>query len=136
MASSSIVTAAIAAVALPILYIYRLNQLWKCIPQEALEISPHRWTEDEIKKTYEKVCKKPIDFRKILPPKLERRYIVVGGAGTYWAAQRLTRTKECPQREHGLQRNADTKLQALWEVTLSCTSCCADSRPRRSASWT
>lgn len=64
-----------------LLYLYRLNQLWTSIPQEALEFSPHRWTDDEITTTYERVCKEPIDFKKVLPRKQERRYIVVGGSG-------------------------------------------------------
>lgn len=62
-------------------HLYRLNRAMTTIPQQALDYSPHRWTEKEICETYERVCKEPIDFRKFLPPKLERRYIVVGGSG-------------------------------------------------------
>lgn len=76
-----LVTAVAGAVVTLILYLYRLNQLWTSIPQEALDFSPHRWTDDEITKTYERVCKEPIDFKKVLPPKQERRYIVIGGSG-------------------------------------------------------
>lgn len=84
MAPSFLVMAATAAVILLSLYLCRVNQLWMSVPQEALEYSPHRWTDDEIKETYERVCKEPIDFRKVLPQKLERRYMVVGGSGESW----------------------------------------------------
>lgn len=51
------------------------------IPDEVSKISPHRWTEEEIKAAYAKVVKNPVDDSAHLPPKLERRYIVVGGSG-------------------------------------------------------
>lgn len=81
MELSTLMTAATAAAVLLSLYLYRVNQLWTSVPQEALDYSPHRWTDDEILKTYERVCREPIDFKKVLPPKLERRYVVVGGSG-------------------------------------------------------
>ena len=33
--------------------------------------------------TFERIEKKPIDFTPHLPPKLERRYIVVGASGKF-----------------------------------------------------
>lgn len=62
-------------------YIWHLNSAMAGIPDEVSKISPHRWTPEEIKATYAKVVKDPIDDSAHLPPKLERRYIVVGGSG-------------------------------------------------------
>jgi len=62
-------------------YLSHLNRAMLGIPDEVQKISPHRWTPDEIKAAYAKVVKDPIDDTKHLPPKLERRYIVVGGSG-------------------------------------------------------
>ncbi|TID17134.1 putative dehydrogenase-like protein [Venturia nashicola] len=62
-------------------YLWRLNRAMAGTPDEVLKISPHRWTEEEIKATYAKVLKSPIDDSAHIPPKLERRYIVVGGSG-------------------------------------------------------
>lgn len=53
------------------------------VPPEALALSPRRWTDEEIRETYERVCKEPVDYRQLLPPKLERKYIVVGGSGEH-----------------------------------------------------
>lgn len=52
-------------------------------PAEALALSPRRWTDEEIRETYERVCKEPLYYRQLLPPKLERRHIVVGGSGEH-----------------------------------------------------
>jgi hypothetical protein len=50
-------------------------------PEEALKISPHRWTKDEILETYKRIAERPIDSKSHLPPKLGRRYIVTGSSG-------------------------------------------------------
>jgi len=52
-------------------------------PEEALKISPHRWTKDEIRETYQRITEKPIDSKPYPPPKLGRRYIVTGSSGKY-----------------------------------------------------
>jgi len=68
---------------LDILYLVHLNTKMSGTPEEALKISPHRWTTDEIHETYERIAKYPIDSRPHLPPKLGRRYIVTGSSGKY-----------------------------------------------------
>ncbi|KAF2433022.1 dehydrogenase-like protein [Tothia fuscella] len=62
-------------------YLYHLSSALSGVPEEVLKLSPHRWTEQECRETYEKVKEKPIDFNAHLPPKQDRRYIVVGGSG-------------------------------------------------------
>jgi hypothetical protein len=62
-------------------YFWHLNRAMLGVPDEVQKISPHRWTPDEIKATYAKIVKNPIDDTSHLPPKLERRYVVVGGSG-------------------------------------------------------
>jgi hypothetical protein len=64
-----------------IFYLWLVNEAIVRLPEPIQKISPRRWTEREMKETYERVSKKPIDFAPHLPPKLERRYIVVGGSG-------------------------------------------------------
>lgn len=73
--------AALGGAALLFLYLYRVNRGLSTPPPEALALSPKRWTDEEIRETYERVCKEPVDYRTWLPPKLERRYIIVGGSG-------------------------------------------------------
>ncbi|KAK7739961.1 hypothetical protein SLS53_005555 [Cytospora paraplurivora] len=75
------VLAAAIAVILLFLYLYKLKNAMTSIPEEALAWRPRPWTAKEIRETYETVCRKPIDFTRHLPAKLERRYIVVGGSG-------------------------------------------------------
>jgi nucleoside-diphosphate-sugar epimerase len=53
----------------------------KSTPKEALRLAPHRWTDDEIKSTYQRISAHPVDIRPHLPPKQNRRYVVVGGSG-------------------------------------------------------
>ncbi|KAI1860526.1 hypothetical protein JX265_009925 [Neoarthrinium moseri] len=76
------VRAAIFGVALScLLYLWNLNRVLKKTPPEILALSPHRWTDEEIEETYNKVKKNPISWSEHLPPKLNRRYIVTGGSG-------------------------------------------------------
>ena len=65
----------------PILYLWHVNQAMSGTPEEVKKITPNRWTEEEIRETYTRLEKEPIDFTPPLPPKLNRRYIVVGGSG-------------------------------------------------------
>ncbi|KAL2017707.1 hypothetical protein VTK56DRAFT_1732 [Thermocarpiscus australiensis] len=53
----------------------------KGVPQEAANCAPRRWTKEEIRGTYERLKGEPLNFLKGLPPRLERRYVVVGGSG-------------------------------------------------------
>ncbi|KAI3400488.1 hypothetical protein diail_3109 [Diaporthe ilicicola] len=76
------VTVAAAVVALLFLYLYRVNQAMRNVPEVAHAWRGRPWTEEEIQETYERMSSsQPIDFAKALPPKLERRYIVCGGSG-------------------------------------------------------
>jgi len=68
---------------LTVLYLIQLNNKMSGTPEEAIKISPHRWTKEEILETYEKISQKPIDSKPHLPPKLGRRYIITGSSGKY-----------------------------------------------------
>lgn len=81
MGLSMIAAAAIAVVALVSLYLYRINQAMEDVPEEAWAWKGAPWTESEIQETYERLSTRPIDFAKLLPPKLDRRYVVCGGSG-------------------------------------------------------
>ena len=79
MAGALVLLGAIAAVI--VFYVYRVNSAFAALPPEAARASPRRWTKDELRQTYERLKRKPIDFSKEVPPYLERRYVVVGGSG-------------------------------------------------------
>lgn len=64
-----------------LIYLWLVNRAILRVPKEIEKISPHRWTKKQMKETYERIEKNPIDFAPHLPPKLDRRYIVVGGSG-------------------------------------------------------
>ncbi|KAF2404453.1 NAD(P)-binding protein [Trichodelitschia bisporula] len=72
---------AVAGLALA-LYLWRLHTALSTIPEEILKLSPHRWTDEELLEAYKCIDKNPPDLAKHLPPKQERRYIVVGGSGS------------------------------------------------------
>ncbi|KAI5921708.1 hypothetical protein F4810DRAFT_330546 [Camillea tinctor] len=74
----SVVTALFAT---GFIWIWKLNSALKATPREVLAVSPQRWTEDEIKKTYKRIRSSPIDWTNQLPPKLDRRYVITGGCG-------------------------------------------------------
>lgn len=80
MAFNPFVVAAVAVLLLS-LYLYKLHKVMISVPEEARALRPHPWTEKEIQETYDRVCREPIDFTKRLPPRLERKYIIVGGSG-------------------------------------------------------
>lgn len=63
------------------LYLYHVNRGMSYVPDEALKFSPHRWTVNEIKEAYERNIDSPVRTTQYLPPKQNRRYIVVGGSG-------------------------------------------------------
>ena len=81
MAVNNALLVAAAAIVAGALWLYRINTLMKVVPKDVAEYSPHRWTKKEVQDTYAQMSKKPLDFTKLLPPKLERRYVVVGGSG-------------------------------------------------------
>lgn len=79
--AGSIFAAFLAALVALFLYLLRVNQLLSGTPDEVRKLSGSRWTQDKLKKTYERLEESPIDYTDKLPPKLERRYVVTGGSG-------------------------------------------------------
>ena len=63
------------------LYLLHLEKAYQRVPESIQKISPHRWTEEEIREAYEKEREHPSDIRPFLPPKEGRRYVIVGGSG-------------------------------------------------------
>ncbi|WQF84860.1 Putative 3-beta hydroxysteroid dehydrogenase/isomerase, NAD(P)-binding domain superfamily [Colletotrichum destructivum] len=72
---------ALGLVTVLLAYLWKINRAMATTHPEALQISPDRWTPEQVKRTFERVEKQPIDWTPYLPPKLDRRYIVVGGSG-------------------------------------------------------
>ncbi|KAL4933643.1 putative 3-beta hydroxysteroid dehydrogenase/isomerase family protein [Aspergillus undulatus] len=85
-------------VAIGIAYLHHVNSAMCRVPDEARKLSPHRWTVDEIKTAYKKAVHDPVDVTKSLPPKQDRRYIVVGGSGLVgtWIIEHLLARGENP----------------------------------------
>lgn len=73
----------LAVVIVGALWVYGVNRTMRTVPPAALKLSPssNRWSKEYIRETYERVKKNPVDIKKHLPPRLDRRYIVVGGSG-------------------------------------------------------
>lgn len=81
---------ALGLAAAALLYLWKINLAMSTTPPEALRISPDRWTPEQVKRTFERLEKEPIDWTPHLPPKLDRRYIVVGGSGTSFPSRPRT----------------------------------------------
>ncbi|CAG8922573.1 unnamed protein product [Penicillium salamii] len=81
------------------LYMWHINRAMKVVPNEATELSPHRWTTEEIQTAYKKSQEFPVDVTKSLPPKQNRRYIIVGGTGLVgtWIINHLLARGEDPK---------------------------------------
>jgi len=78
-----VLTTAISIGSLTFLWLWKLNLAMRQAPPEALKAaSASPWTEEDLRKTYERVAANPIDTKPHMPPKLDRRYIVLGGSGT------------------------------------------------------
>lgn len=73
-----ILSAGAAVVGLLAFYLWRINLSWKYVPSEG-RLSP--WTAEQMHEAYERIKKNRLDFSNILPPRLDRRYMVVGGSG-------------------------------------------------------
>lgn len=68
------------AVALSLVYVRLNDAKLTTLSKEANSISPHRWTDDEIRKCHDELVNSPQCLLEgKLPPKTGRRYIVVGG---------------------------------------------------------
>ncbi|UNI14692.1 hypothetical protein JDV02_001294 [Purpureocillium takamizusanense] len=63
-------------------HVVRLNYVMGRTPRAARAHVSEPLTADDIRETYERVRREGIDWRPGLPPRKERRYIVVGGSGT------------------------------------------------------
>lgn len=69
---------------LALLYLINLNRLLSITPDEVKKLAGDRWTDDQVKKTYERLRHNQIttaSYASQLPPKLNRRYVVTGGSG-------------------------------------------------------
>lgn len=64
-----------------LIWLYRFNRALNSVPDEARKLAPRRWTPQEVRDTQERLRQTPIDFLKVIPPRLERRYVIVGGSG-------------------------------------------------------
>ncbi|KAK8126820.1 3-beta hydroxysteroid dehydrogenase/isomerase family [Apiospora kogelbergensis] len=75
-------SAASVVLVLAVLYLWKLNRALTATPPEVLALSPHRWTEQEIRATYARLEREPLCWAAHLPPaRPGRRYVVVGGSG-------------------------------------------------------
>lgn len=70
----------IAAV-LALVYLFHINRLMKGVPSTVQKLSGPRWTMEQLRRTYDELSKQPIDYTNKIPPRLDRRYIVIGGNG-------------------------------------------------------
>nr|POF03948.1 3 beta-hydroxysteroid dehydrogenase type 7 [Quercus suber] len=64
-----------------LLYLLQLAHTLSRTPSEALNLSPRRWTNQEILAAYEQVALEPLDVRPFLPPATGRRYVITGSSG-------------------------------------------------------
>jgi hypothetical protein len=64
-----------------VVWLWRVNKILKATPEAAIKASPHRWSPERLREVYNQLEKKPVDFASRLPPRLERRYVIVGGSG-------------------------------------------------------
>ena len=62
-------------------YLYHINQAISTTPEEVERVAAKPWTKELLQEAYEKCRKERPDFKKYLPPKQIRRYIVFGGSG-------------------------------------------------------
>lgn len=76
-----VLVASFLSLVLGLLYLYHVDRGMTQVPDEAHRFSPHRWTVDEIKQAYERNVHSPVNVTQNLPPKQNRRYVIVGGSG-------------------------------------------------------
>ncbi|KLU90457.1 hypothetical protein MAPG_10311, partial [Magnaporthiopsis poae ATCC 64411] len=81
----SLVAAALAAsFSLVLLYLVILNRAMCRTPVQMRKVAQRPWTKKQLNEQYDKLRRKPITITSTagqLPPRLERRYVVVGGSG-------------------------------------------------------
>lgn len=64
-----------------VVFVMRLNQAMQRTPPEGLKHMAKLLTRESIRSINAKVKSQGVDFRKNRPPRLNRRYIIVGGSG-------------------------------------------------------
>ena len=67
-----------------VLYLIFINNRMRGVPDEIKRLKQKSWTLEMLKETYARLEKNPITVETTkdrLPPKLSRRYVVVGGNG-------------------------------------------------------
>jgi hypothetical protein len=74
-------TVAVAVAVVAVAWLLRMNSAMQSVPDFIRKASPRRWTTKELRDTYDRVKQNPTDFASLLPPCLERRYVIVGGSG-------------------------------------------------------
>ena len=79
--SMIVLVAFFLSLALGLLYLYHVDRGMSQVPDEAHRFSPRRWTVDEIKQAYQRNVDSPVNVTEHLPPKQNRRYVIVGGSG-------------------------------------------------------
>lgn len=73
----------VAAAFVIIAYLVRVNQQLSGTPVEVKRLGGSRWTPELLEKTYERLQHEPIEYAHMLPPRLDRRYVVTGGSGEW-----------------------------------------------------
>ena len=71
----------VGLLSLLVVYLWHVNRGISGSPPDASKLPNKRWTPDEVRAAYEKTRASPTNVSEHLPPKLGRRYIVVGGSG-------------------------------------------------------
>ncbi|ROT41579.1 NAD(P)-binding protein [Sodiomyces alkalinus F11] len=64
-----------------LLWAWKVNHAMSTTHPDLLKLTKGPWLEEDIKRVYRRVEEAPCDWKPHLPPKRERRYIVVGGSG-------------------------------------------------------
>ena len=81
MAGNWICAATGVLIAVLLLYLMRLNWIMTSTPPEVAKVAQKPWVGDEIRARHAQLLESPPDYSSKLPPRLNRRYIVVGGCG-------------------------------------------------------
>ncbi|KIX09557.1 uncharacterized protein Z518_00637 [Rhinocladiella mackenziei CBS 650.93] len=95
-----------------------INYALSTTPPEVDKLVGEPWTEEKLKNAYEKYKQERPDFRKHLPPKQARRYIVFGGSGLVggWIVEHLIMRGQdpatiriadlqAPRRQYAVEKN-------------------------------
>ncbi|KIX95048.1 uncharacterized protein Z520_09358 [Fonsecaea multimorphosa CBS 102226] len=99
-------------------YLYHVNRAISTLPDEVEKLAGKPWTEEVVQAAYEKCRRDRPDFRKYLPAKQDRRYVVFGGSGLVggWIVEHLIMRGEnpsairiadlqAPRREHAVKQH-------------------------------